>query len=162
SHVAVTRAMLRHMLFPVWMRSVEKYADLQPQQMLQRVAAGNDARNFVFCLNKADQLDRNGRGPDASTGGGDLSASAEARERRAVPLVERVAPKVADDPANRAALADDILADRVARWPLVNLVHTIMAPLFVLVRTMGAKNVTPLQGAEALIEFHVKTHGWSP
>src|SRR3954468_8928540 len=257
SHVAVTRAMLRHMLFPVWMQSVEKYADLQPQQMLQRVAAGNDARNFVFCLNKADQLDRNGRGPDASTGGGgDLSASAEAQELRedcaarlakalglpappnvflisakfpdryefpklqallaqekeesvvrqskalaakrqdrslldwlnrqnltdraerlgrlrveaeeltaerlAVPLVERVAPKVAEDPANRAALADDILADRVARWPLVNLVHTIMAPLFVLVRTMGAKNVTPLQGADALIEFHLKTHGWSP
>jgi hypothetical protein len=37
-----------------------------------------------------------------------------------------------------------------------------MAPLFVLVRTMGAKNVTPLQGAEALIEFHLKSHGWSP
>jgi hypothetical protein len=256
SHVAVTRAMLRHMLFPVWMQSVEKYADLQPQQMLQRVAAGNDARNFVFCLNKADQLDANGRGPDGSAASGDLSASREARELRedcaarlakalglpappnvylisakypdryefpklrallaqekeesvvrqskalaakrqdrslldwlnrqnltdraarlgrlreeaeeltaerlAVPLVERVAPKIAEDPANRAALADDILSDRVARWPLVNLVHTLMAPLFVLVRTMGAKNVTPLQGADALIEFHLKSHGWSP
>src|SRR5437764_4623153 len=84
SHVAVTRAMLRHMLFPVWMQSVEKYADLQPQQMLQRVAAGNDARNFVFCLNKADQLDHNnGRGSDdAPAPGGDLSASTEARELR--------------------------------------------------------------------------------
>src|ERR1700722_763594 len=37
-------------------QSVEKYADLQPQQMLARVAAGNAVQNFVFCLNKVDQL----------------------------------------------------------------------------------------------------------
>src|SRR4051812_27181099 len=55
-HVEVTRRMLRHMLFPVWMQSVEKYADIQPQQLLARVAAGNAAGNFVFALNKVDQL----------------------------------------------------------------------------------------------------------
>jgi hypothetical protein len=55
-HVDVTRRMLRHMLFPIWMQSVEKYADLQPQQMLAKVAAGNAAGNFIFCLNKVDQL----------------------------------------------------------------------------------------------------------
>lgn len=56
SHAVVTRAMLRHMLFPIWMQSIEKYADRQPQQMLAKVAAGNSPRNFLFCLNKVDQL----------------------------------------------------------------------------------------------------------
>jgi hypothetical protein len=55
-HVAVTRKMLRHMLFPIWLVSVEKYADQQPQQMLKKVAAGNAPTNFIFCLNKIDQL----------------------------------------------------------------------------------------------------------
>src|SRR3954471_19155968 len=55
-HVEVTRRMLRQMLFPLWLQSVEKYADIQPQQLLAKVAAGNSAANFVFCLNKVDQL----------------------------------------------------------------------------------------------------------
>src|ERR1700742_4284982 len=41
SHPLVTRAMLRHMLFPVWLVSMEKYADRQPQDMLRKVSAGN-------------------------------------------------------------------------------------------------------------------------
>jgi len=65
-HVEVTRRMLRQMLFPIWMQSVEKYADIQPQQLLARVAAGNAAGNFVFCLNKVDQLFRQ-EGPEAAT-----------------------------------------------------------------------------------------------
>ena len=55
-HVEVTRRMLRQMLFPLWLQSVEKYADIQPQQLLAKVAAGNATGNFVFCLNKVDQL----------------------------------------------------------------------------------------------------------
>ena len=64
-HVEVTRRMLRQMLFPIWMQSVEKYADIQPQQLLAKVAAGNAAGNFVFCLNKVDQLMRQ-EGPEAA------------------------------------------------------------------------------------------------
>src|SRR5207248_7990522 len=56
-HVATTRRMLRHVLFPIWMQSIEKYADRQPQELLKRVAAGNAPANFIFCLNKVDQLD---------------------------------------------------------------------------------------------------------
>jgi hypothetical protein len=56
SHLEVTRRMLRHMLYPVWIQSVEKYADLQPQRLLAAVAAGNDPANFIFCLNKIDQV----------------------------------------------------------------------------------------------------------
>jgi hypothetical protein len=55
-HVQLTRRMLRHLLYPLWIQSVEKYADQQPQQLLAQVADGNDPANFLFCLNKADQL----------------------------------------------------------------------------------------------------------
>lgn len=61
-HVTVTRKVLRHLLFPVWVQSIEKYADRQPQELLARVAAGNSPANFVFCLNKVDQLQRFGPG----------------------------------------------------------------------------------------------------
>jgi len=60
THVEITKKMLRHMLFPLWMQSVEKYADRQPQQLLATVAGGNSAANFLFCLNKADQLKQAG------------------------------------------------------------------------------------------------------
>ena len=60
-HIALTRSMLRFMLYPVWVQSVEKYADQRPQQLLQQVAEGNDPANFIFLLNKCDQLiDREG------------------------------------------------------------------------------------------------------
>jgi len=55
-HIEITRRMLRSMLFPIWMQSVEKYADARPQALLQKVAAGNSPENFLFCLNKVDQL----------------------------------------------------------------------------------------------------------
>jgi len=55
-HIAVTRRMLRHMLYPLWIQSVEKYADLRPQELLAAVSEGNDPANFIFCLNKADHL----------------------------------------------------------------------------------------------------------
>src|SRR5689334_22920652 len=37
------------------------------------------------------------------------------------PLLESAIPRLIDDPANRLAMADEILRRRVARWPLVNL-----------------------------------------
>ncbi|MCC6423663.1 MAG: GTPase domain-containing protein [Phycisphaerales bacterium] len=55
-HVEITRRMLRHMLFPIWVQSVEKYADQQPREMLKKVSAGNAPENFLFVLNKADQV----------------------------------------------------------------------------------------------------------
>lgn len=55
-HLALTRTMLRRMLYPIWVQSIEKYADLQPQKMLKEVAEGNSPENFLFCLSKVDQL----------------------------------------------------------------------------------------------------------
>lgn len=55
-HVKITRKMLTHMLYPVWMQSVEKYADQGAQDLLKEVAQGNSPENFVFVLNKVDQI----------------------------------------------------------------------------------------------------------
>jgi GTPase Era involved in 16S rRNA processing len=55
-HIEITRRMLRHMLYPVWMQSVEKYADVRAQELLKEVSAGNAPENFVFVLNKVDQV----------------------------------------------------------------------------------------------------------
>jgi hypothetical protein len=81
-----------------------------------------------------------------------------------VPLLEGVVPRLLDDPGSRLAMTDEILRERVSRWPLVNLVHTLLAPLLTLVRTMGAKSAVPLQGAGSLVEYHLAgegTGGWS-
>ncbi|MEM1012168.1 MAG: hypothetical protein AAGI46_08100 [Planctomycetota bacterium] len=60
-HITLTRQTLRHLLYPVWVQSVEKYADKRPRDLLAQVAQGNDPGNFVFVLSKADQLvDREG------------------------------------------------------------------------------------------------------
>lgn len=55
-HIELTRQFLRHTLYPIFVQSIEKYADLKPQQLLARLADGNDPSNFIFCLNKIDQL----------------------------------------------------------------------------------------------------------
>jgi hypothetical protein len=242
SHVEVTRKMLRHMLFPLWVQSVEKYADRQPQQLLSKVASGNSAANFLFCLNKADQLDRMTGGlktaadelradfadrigktlsvppprvwllsamnpsqydlpelrqllsqqkTEADVGNSlvlarqqqdrslihwldeqDLPGRAqrmlrlqqEAEEllaaRIGTPLIERSLPALADDPASRLALTDEVLAGRVARWPLVNLVHTALTPVLAVVRrNVGATRSASLPDAEALVDAHLRLGG---
>ena len=270
NHLEVTRAMLRHMLYPVWVQSVEKYADRQPQEMLARVAAGNAAQNFVFCLNKVDQLEgtsAEGRGPsgERNNGGGGASTRPSAlgprssgaaeeirddfagriartlglnerpdvflicavrperyelprlrevlsrqkseqavRESKALavrrqdrtliqwlaeqrlderaarlarleqeaeellaarvggPLLEEAIPRLLDDPANRLALTDEVLRERVARWPLVNLVHTLLSPLLAVWRSnvgAAARGGGGPRGGEALVEAYLDGAG---
>jgi hypothetical protein len=89
SHVQITRRMLRHMLFPLWVQSVEKYADRQPQQLLATVAGGNSAANFLFCLNKADQLEKMSGGSNSATE--ELRADFAGRIARTLSIAE---PKV--------------------------------------------------------------------
>ena len=99
-HLLVTRRMLRHILFPVWIQSVEKYADLAPQQLLAKVAAGNDPANFVFVLNKIDQL-------VAREGGGALGElSADFAQRIARTLGMSNAPRVHAISATHADAGD--------------------------------------------------------
>jgi len=254
SHLEITRRMLRHMLFPVFVQSIEKYADASPQKLLAQVAAGNDWTNFVFCLNKVDQLDASpsspspleplalhpGRGLSEGSSHGDdnhstatspaddparqirddyaarlsralrlpgtprvwmisavqpdryelpelaaelsqqrsdesvaksralagrrkdrslldwldrcdipgraerlgrLEADAMelAADRLGVPLLEGSLPRLLDDPAYRLLMSDGVLEQRIARWPLVRLIDTLLRPLTYLVR----QNATP-------------------
>ena len=39
-HIEVTRTMLRQMLYPIWIQSIEKYADQQPQKLLGALPRG--------------------------------------------------------------------------------------------------------------------------
>jgi hypothetical protein len=235
NHLEITRRMLRYMLFPIWIQSVEKYADVQPQKLLAKVAAGNDPTNFLFCLNKVDQL------PDDASQANELredygrrmarvlsldspprvfllsatnpeqfdlpelsrllsrqkpaEAVAQSRElanrrrqrsmltwlmqqdlpgragrlarldeeaaellgeRLGVPLAERALPAMLDDPAYRLVMTDGVFARRVSRWPIVNMLHSLIWPLRMVVGSnMGATPV--FGGATGLVEAHLPT-----
>ncbi len=280
-HLQTTRAVLRHLLFPVWVGSVEKYADQQPMRLLAQVAAGNSPENFVFCLNKADQVEggdggearRHGgtkaRREDGTEGGKEeapssrdetsplrasvpsclrasLSSASPLDELRAdyasriartlglaseprvfvisaiqperfdlpelrrvlmraktesavkeskelavqrqersllnwlgtqeLPvrarrlsrlreeaeellstrlgpaLLERVAPRLAGDASAKLAIADEVLEERVARWPIVNLVHTFFSPILVMARSMTSRQAVVPGSAESLVD----------
>jgi hypothetical protein len=232
-HVQIVRKMLRHMLFPIWIQSVEKYADAQPQKLLAQVAAGNDPRNFLFCLNKADQLtNTNGQAEEirqdyaarlarvlslpqpprvfmtcatdaekfdlpelAKLLSQEKSADvlAESREladrrrqkslldwldkqdlpgraarlarledeasellaqRLGVRIVETILPRLLEDPNYRLVMTDGLFAARVARWPIVNVLHTLLSPLRLMVRENAAAG-TFFAGAEALVDAHL-------
>lgn len=233
-HVEVTRSMLRHMLFPVWIQSIEKYADRQPQQLLSAVAAGNDPANFIFCLNKADQvidqagdltalelrhdfsqrlaktlsisppptvhmisaihperydlpalrellaqqkstelvrqsLDLAGQQRTRSLlswlDAQNLPARAdrlkrlqeEAEEltasRLGVPIIEGALPRLLEDPAHRLSLIDTCMSRRVNRWPLVNVLHALLAPLTAMWRRNASVAAQP--AAEALVQLYL-------
>ena len=259
-HVEVTRKMLRHMLFPIWMQSVEKYADRPPQELLAKVAAGNAPQNFVFCLNKVDQLASIGATrplapmpPPEVAGGAPVSApiqkaieelrsdyaarlarvlnldapprvwaisaiqpegyelpslrallarqksneivreskaQAAARqklsarqwldaldlparaarlarlegsvaesiaERLGEPLLEGMLPQLSEDPMYRQSVIDDCLSKRVARWPLVGMLHGIFATIGAFIRRNTESTPRPLFGhtADALVDHHL-------
>jgi hypothetical protein len=228
-HLQTTRAVLRHLLFPVWVGSIEKYADQQPMRLLTQVAAGNAPENFLFCLNKVDQLGdgnleelrqdyarrltralslpaeprvyaisathpaafdlpelktllmraRSGEAVRESKelaarrqekslltwlGNQDLPARARRLEhlrhdaeetlsaRLGPPLLERLTPQLENDESAAMAIADLALEERVARWPLVNLVHTLLSPLFLLARQMTSRHGAAPHSAQELID----------
>jgi hypothetical protein len=81
-------------------------------------------------------------------------------ERVGVPLLEGVIPRLLDDPGNRLAMTDEILRDRVERWPLVSLVHTLFTPLM----SVWRANVSPagslrLVGSDLLIDTYLQHDG---
>ena len=232
SHLELTRRMLRHMLFPIWIQSIEKYADQQPQKLLAAVAAGNDPANFLFVLNKADQL--KGEAPQElredfsrriartlnrpiepkvflisavrpddfdlpslrhnlsqQKSAGDVKQSIQLagkqRERSmlswldeqrlpervqrlarlqrdaeeltsarlGVPILESVVPRLLEDPQHRAALIDEVMSARVARWPIVNVIHTLLLPL----TSLWRQNVGAAPSPETLVEISLNVQG---
>ncbi len=235
SHLEITRRMLRQMLFPIWIQSVEKYADVQPQNLLGKVAAGNDPGNFLFCLNKMDQVPadqaaelredfarriqrvlalsnpprvfmisarKSGefdlpelakslsreRSADSLAESRELATRRRQRtllgwltkqnlpgraqqlarlddlasdllgQRLGIPLVEGVVPRMIDDPVYRMVMTDGVFVRRVARWPIVNVLHTLLLPLRFVIRENAAAG-SFLGGEEALVDSHLKIAG---
>jgi GTPase Era involved in 16S rRNA processing len=238
AHVEVTRRMLRHMLFPIWMQSVEKYADRRPRELLALVATGNDPKNFVFCLNKADQIvEREGSGaadelrrdfasriarqlamdedprvwmvsaihadrydlPElrnllsdqksdraveasrqlaarrqdvslaewvqrqdlnqrlAALERLEQAAEEELASRVGVPLIDITVPRLLDHPAYRLALADELMQQRVARWPIVNVIHVVLGPLVSALRLrLPVQQQLALASADDLVAQHLR------
>ena len=234
-HIALTRRILRHLLFPVWIGSVEKYADLAPQELLMKVAAGNAPENFIFCLNKVDQV--------AAAAVGELQADNARRLKRALSLkepprvwaisavqsegyelpglrkmlsrqksqadvqasleqaaqrrrksmlqwldaqdlpgrasrlhrllddaqetvddrlgsalLEKLLPRLLDDPAYRLAVLDECMARRVAAWPLVGWLHKVFYAIGMLFgrnlqrRTQGLE----VETGPSLVDAHLR------
>lgn len=238
-HLELTRRMLRHMLYPVWLQSIEKYADQRPRELLAAVAAGNNPQNFVFCLNKADQLAK--QNGDVATGelasdfaqrvaatlglptpprvwiisaarpdqfelpelrrvltqqkdedevdasrqlasqrqGESLvqwvreqhldhrlaaaqrlrsAAEDEISARLTSPLLEQVLARLANDPVRRLSLADELMNRRVARWPIVNVLHILLSPLLFLVRRRLPLNQQhALAGCAEMVDVHLRS-----
>ncbi len=235
-HIEITRTMLRQMLYPIWIQSVEKYADQQPQQLLARVAEGNDPANFIFCLNKVDQL----VGKDGLAAGVQLRddyalrlakllklgapprvylASAKkptefdfpalrdllskqktmqvvrdsqqlagrqqtrtilawldrqqlpARSQRiarlreeagemiasriAVPILEGALPQMVNDPAYRLSIIDPVVTARMSHWPIVNILHGLLAPVLAVVR----RNIGTGTGNVANVDDYLAMQG---
>ena len=239
SHIQITRRMLRHMLFPIWIQSVEKYADQRPQQLLELVAEGNTPGNFIFCLNKIDQVIQHEGEPAAGELAVDYSrrlasllklprpprvwaisaihadahdlpelkellgqqkpdkalsisrqqaagwqgrslldwidtqdleqrlaaldrlqqsADAELAGRVGDRLSQHVIPALLDDPAGRLALADELMQQRVSRWPVVNVLHLVLAPLLsVLRRRMPIEQQRGLEGPDEMVRVHLES-----
>ncbi len=235
-HRDITKRMLRHMLFPVWIQSVEKYADSKPRELLAMVTAGNDPRNFVFCLNKIDQViareghevarelrDEYASRLSAALGiapprvwmisaihrdQGELpalrallarekspetvsrsqqraarqhaasllwwveqqhlgrrldrldrlqsEAQEEVMERIGGPLIERITSGLMGDPSLRMTLADEGMQQRVARWPIVNILHVVLEPITSVLRhRLSLPQQRALESTEGLVERYL-------
>jgi len=237
-HVELTRRILRHVLFPIWMQSVEKYADKQPQQLLAAVAQGNAPQNFIFSLNKVDQLtgreaessarelaedysrrvssllkikppqiwmlsaihpeqydlpdlrkvlsqERSEKSVNSSRQNAlqrqglsladwvarqdlenrlalmqRLSAAAEEEvaARLGTPLLQSVVPRLLEDPAYRMALADELMEKRVAKWPIVNLLHILLSPLVSIARRrLPIPQQFALESPESMVDGYLRS-----
>src|SRR5205823_4767229 len=62
------------------------------------------------------------------------AAEEEVASRLAAPLLESLVPRLQSDPAYRMALADELMEKRVAKWPIVNLLHILLSPLVSIAR----------------------------
>ncbi len=111
-HISLTHQMLRHMLYPIWVQSIEKYADREPLQLLARIAQGNAPENFLFVLTKADALAKR-HGDQAVT---ELKADYSKRVMRACELASPPQVLAVDnrdrDAFDLAKLADAVLEKR--------------------------------------------------
>ena len=94
--------------------------------------------------------------PAAPRGSARLQAEAEdfITERLGSPLLEGVIPRLTDDPLYRQAVIDDCMAKRVARWPIVNILHTLFAAIGAFFRRNAESRARPVGtgNGEAIVD----------
>jgi hypothetical protein len=72
--------------------------------------------------------------------------------RLGTPILESVVPRLMEDPAYRMALADELMDKRVAKWPIVNVIHVLLGPLVSLARRrLPIAQQNALAGAEEMV-----------
>ena len=67
-------------------------------------------------------------------------------------MIEAAIPRLLDDPQHRLAMIDEVMSARVARWPIVNVLHTLLAPLTALWR----RNVGAAPATESLVAAYAR------
>jgi hypothetical protein len=78
-----------------------------------------------------------------------------ASSRLGVPILENVVPRLLDDPQHRAAMVDEVMTARVARWPIVNVLHTLLLPA----TSLWRQNVGAAPSPEALVDVSLAVGG---
>jgi len=142
---------------PELRQALSREKTVQTVQMSRQLAAQRQDRSLLAWLERQQLSARAARLTELEEEVRDLAA-----ERIGQPLLDRVIPRLLDDPETRGALSEEILTERVARWPVVRLVHTLLSPVFVLLRGATARNAAPLQSPQGLVEIVLRESGCSP
>jgi hypothetical protein len=101
---------------------------------------------------RADRLDR------LSQEAEDLLAA-----RLAAPLLEQAIALLTADAAYWSSLADDAMAARVARWPLLQIIHTLLSPLLSMLTMIVRGGTARAAGlADGLVDAHLLIDGQPP
>jgi hypothetical protein len=70
--------------------------------------------------------------------------------------MEEAIPRILDHPAHRLTMIDEVSSRRIARWPIVNIIYTALAPLFSFYRVSA---VPAVASPHALLESHLFIQG---
>jgi hypothetical protein len=74
--------------------------------------------------------------------------------RITVPLMEQAIPRLLADPSLRMWLIEPAMSARLSRWPIVNVIQTVLSPLITLVR----KNLGPASAPEGQTVVSLAAH----
>src|SRR5262249_22226672 len=61
-------------------------------------------------------------------------ASELVASRLGVPILEGALPSLVNDPAYRLSIIDPVVSARMKHWPIVNILHGLVSPIFMMVR----------------------------
>src|SRR5205814_431516 len=75
--------------------------------------------------------------------------------RLGVPILEGALPSLVNDPAYRLSIVDPVVTARMKHWPIVNVLHGLVAPIFMMVRW----NIGLSAGGDVNIDDYLTVEG---